>query len=132
MAKLRQAVEHNLRQIDKLRYLNAFVTEADEYARKLLDESAHRHSEGALLINEPSIAHKPSSSVYAAIYHHNKYRCTAYACFLLFLSLLSFILSLCFCLCMWCGHTCVCVGCVQAEGMVPLTGLHLQLRITSV
>ncbi len=58
MAKLRQAVEHNLRQIDKLRYLNAFVTEAEEYARTLLDESAQRHSEGALLMNEPSIAHK--------------------------------------------------------------------------
>ena len=58
MAKLRQAVEHNLRQIDKLRYLNAFVTEADEYARTLLDESAQRHSEGALLMNELSIAHK--------------------------------------------------------------------------
>ena len=52
MAKLRQAVEQNLRQIEKLRYLNAFVTEADDYARKLLEESAQRHAEGALLTNE--------------------------------------------------------------------------------
>lgn len=109
MAKLRQAVEHNLRQIDKLRYLNAFVTEADEYARKLLDESAHRHSEGALLINEPSIAHKPSSSVYAAIYHHNKYRCTLRMRAFFSFSLFSLLFSRCVFVCA-CGvdiHVCV-------------------------
>lgn len=55
MAKLVQAVEHNLRQIEKLRYLNAFVTETEDYARTLLEESAQRHAEGALLMNESRV-----------------------------------------------------------------------------
>lgn len=52
MAKLRQALEHNLRQIEKLRYLNAFVTETDDYARELWEKSAQRHAEGTLLVTK--------------------------------------------------------------------------------
>ena len=51
MAALRQALERNLRQIEKLRYLNAFVTEADDYALKLWNESAQRRAEGTQSIN---------------------------------------------------------------------------------
>lgn len=63
MAKLRQALEHNLRQIEKLRYLNAFVNEAAEYALILWDDSAQRRAEGALMTNESrklSIKHDES------------------------------------------------------------------------